>query len=93
MGFRKELPRCLVKPTLEGVWEISRDRCVPVFVRVRIFVCWEGREDMRRVSCAGNMCGKAGRQAGRSLQGGLGGAGALVGPGVEVDGKPHQQGL
>ena len=48
---------------------------------------------MRRVSHAENMCDKAGRQAGRSLQGGLGEASALAGPGVEVDGKPHQQGL
>ena len=60
---------------------------------VHIFVCWEGREDMRRVSHAENMCDKAGRQAGRSLQGALGEASALAGPGVEVDGKPHQQGL
>ena len=60
---------------------------------MHIFVCWEGREDMKRVSHADNMCDKAGRQAGRSLQVGLGEASALAGPGVEVDGKPHQQGL
>lgn len=60
MGFRQELPRCLVKLTLEGVGEISRGRCEPVFVCVHIFVCWEGREDMRRVSCAENMWTKLG---------------------------------
>lgn len=47
---------------------------------------------MKRVSHADNMCDKAGRQAGRSLQVGLGEASALAGPGVEVDGKPPPAG-
>lgn len=72
---------------------------MPVFVCVCAHICVLGREgghereDMKRVSHADNMCDKAGRQAGRSLQAGLGEASALAGPGVEVDGKPHQQGL
>ena len=59
---------------------------MPVFVCVCAHICVLGREgghereDMKRVSHADNMCDKAGRQAGRSLQAGLGEASALAGP-------------